>query len=74
MTTKKRNYPKKRKSRLVKDYALYRAEELLMVGTISELATFLNKKEKTVLTISYPSYHKRFKENNNRLYALPLED
>lgn len=42
-----------------KEYALYKGEELLIIGTIKEIAKYLGVTEKTVFFYQTPSYLKR---------------
>ena len=65
---------KKRKSRLWKDYALYRGDDLLMVGTIEELAKYMEVTVKSARFITYPSYHKRCEGSDQRIYAVAIEE
>lgn len=53
---------KKRKGK----YALYKGEELLSSGTISEIATELKITEKTVRYYLTKSWHERSKGKNHR--------
>lgn len=42
-----------------KEYALYKGEKLLIIGTIDEIAKHQNIKRKTVLFYQSPAYLKR---------------
>ena len=54
-----------------KEYALYKGEELLCMGTISELAENQNVRPKTIFQYQTPSYKKRQGgENARRLVRL----
>lgn len=68
------NYPCKRKPRTSKDYALYRGDDLLMVGTVEEIARYLGIKPKSVYFLSYPSYHKRCEGSAIRVMVFPIEE
>lgn len=68
------NYPSKRKPRTVKDYAIYRGDDLLMVGSVNEIADYLGIKPKSVYFLSYPSYHKRCEGSQVRLVVFPIEE
>lgn len=43
----------------VKEYALYKDDEFIDLGTIERLAKRLNVKENTIRFYSYPAYQKR---------------
>lgn len=46
-----------------KEYALYKGDECLCIGTIKEIAKHQNVKEETVRFYGYPVHMKRIKEN-----------
>ena len=48
----------------MKEYALYKGDEFLQIGTIKELAEYLNVKPKTIQFYASPTYQKRNKGNN----------
>ena len=50
-----------------KEYALYKGEELLAIGTKKELAEKFNVKEDTISFYLTPTYLKRSKGNNCRV-------
>ena len=54
----------------MKEYAVYKGDELLGIGTIEELAKKFNVRPRTVKDWSCPSYCKR---GGNKI-AIPLED
>lgn len=56
------------------DYALYKGDDFLTVGSVQELSEYLNVKPETVRFFSYPSYLKRFSDDNNRLIVIKIED
>lgn len=56
----------------VKEYALYKGDELLIIGTISEIAEERDVKEATVKFYMSPTYLKRTSENALRL--IEIED
>lgn len=57
------------------EYAVYKGDELLGVGTAKELAERLKVKVETIKFYSTASYQKRIKkENHNRLISVKLED
>ncbi|MBC2258878.1 hypothetical protein [Listeria booriae] len=47
-----------------KEYALYRGNTLLQIGTADELAAFKQVKRKTILFYATPSYRKRTSEKS----------
>lgn len=56
----------------MKEYAVYKGEKLLEIGTVREIAKRLKVKEKTVYFWSMPSNHKRNKKNAR--IAIRLEE
>ncbi|MDT1995190.1 hypothetical protein CKN82_07045 [Carnobacterium divergens] len=57
------------------EYAVYKGDELLGIGTAKELAERLKVKVETIKFYSTASYQKRIKkENHNRLISVKLED
>lgn len=56
------------------DYALYKGDEFLIVGSVEELARYLNVKTQTIKFFSYPSYLKRFEKDNNRIIVIKIEE
>lgn len=57
---------------MVEEYAIYKGDELLCMGTVAECAKELNVAESTILFYQYPSYQKRAKNALNRRIAVPL--
>lgn len=55
-----------------KEYALYRGDEFVDIGTLDELAKMLNISKKDICFFKTPSYKKRFEKikNNRRSIAL----
>ena len=47
----------------LREYAVYRGDELICVGTAKECAEELGVKVNTIYWMSNPAYHKRAKEN-----------
>lgn len=45
-----------------KMYALYHGDNILTIGTIKELAKYLNVKDRTIKFYSTPTYKKRAKD------------
>ena len=57
------------------EYAVYKGDELLGIGTAKELAERLKVKVETIKFYSTASYQQRIiKENHNRLISVKLED
>ncbi|HCQ1848857.1 TPA: hypothetical protein OHB80_002893 [Listeria monocytogenes] len=52
------------------EYALYKADELLIIGTVDELAVFQKVKHETILFYATPSYRKRTSEKGLRVIKL----
>ena len=48
------------------EYALYKGDELIIIGTIKEIADYLGIKEDSVRFYNTPSYKKRTSERNSR--------
>ncbi|WP_376698835.1 hypothetical protein [Listeria booriae] len=53
-----------------KEYALYRGDTLLQIGTAEELAEFKKVKRKTILFYATPSYRKRTSDKSLRTIKL----
>ena len=47
-----------------KEYALYKGEKLLMIGTIEEIAKAYGVKKKTILFYQTPAYLKRHEKSH----------
>lgn len=47
-----------------KEYALYKGEKMLIIGTISEIAKQQNVKEKTIRFYQTPAHKKRERKGN----------
>lgn len=61
----------------IKEYAVYKGEELLIIGTAEECAKELNVTVKTIHFCSYPSYLKRIgksKKPSKALVSVLLDD
>lgn len=52
--------------KLINEYALYKGDDLLSIGTIKEIAHHLKIKEKTVKFYKTNSYKKRTSEEKGR--------
>lgn len=57
-----------------REYALYKGDELIQIGTIKELAKAQNVTEHTIKYYSYPCYLKRIKNSKKRKVVVPLDD
>ena len=57
-----------------KEYAMYKGDKLLAVGTSREIAKELGIKQKTVWWYLSPSYQKRRKSGKNRQELIRLDD
>ncbi len=56
----------------MKEYAVYKGEKILAIGTVREIAKQLKVKERTVYFWSMPSHRKRNKKNAK--IAIRLEE
>lgn len=54
------------------EYALYKGDDLLIIGTITELAEFKNVTRDTILFYMSNSYKKRVGDNG--LYVIKIEN
>ncbi len=57
----------------MKDYAMYKGEDILAIGTIAEIAKHLSVKESTVKFYGTPSYQKRIRGDKAKI-LIELED
>lgn len=57
-------------SRKRKEYALYKGDKLVVIGTVKEIAKKLDVSEKTVFFFGSPTYKKRTTENARRLIKI----
>ena len=55
----------------MKEYALYKGDKFLTIGTIEELAAYLNVKRKTITFYASPTYLKR--HNGNGYIVIKLD-
>lgn len=60
----------------MREYALYKGEELLSIGTLEELAAERGVTPNTIYFYTKPVYQRRARKkgNSNRLFAIKLED
>lgn len=59
----------------MKEYALYKGDKLITMGTIAEIAKETGVKENTLYCYKSKSYQNRSKkENNNRKILIALDD
>lgn len=56
------------------EYALYKGDDLIIIGTIDEIANLLNIQKESVRFYKTPTYKKRTTENARRLVSLEEED
>lgn len=57
----------------MKEYALYKGEECLAIGTIEEIAKKMGVKKRTIYFYSMPTYKKRVKAGKNRRELITLD-
>ena len=55
----------------MKEYALYRGDEFLKIGTLEELANYLKVERRTILFYASPTYLKR--TNGNGYVVVKLD-
>ena len=55
------------------EYAVYRGDELIIIGTLKECAERLNTTEQMIKYYSYPS-HKKRAEGKNQIIVERLDD
>ena len=70
---------KRRSHKEIQEYAIYKGEEIICMGTAKEIAKKLNIKPKTVQFLSTPAYLKRVERKriyncNNCMIAVKLND
>lgn len=60
----------------MKEYALYKGEECLAIGTIKEIAEHMKVKAKSIMFYMSPTYQKRGLglKSNNRRVLIKLEE
>lgn len=58
----------------MKEYALYKGDELIAIGTIKELAKMQGVKEETIRYYTSKVYRKRTTEEGYRVIKLEEED
>jgi hypothetical protein len=63
------NLPRKKS-----EYAVYKGDELLVVGNVEECAEFLGVLPRTIWTYACESRIKRFKNLKDYTYSVKLED
>lgn len=54
----------------VTEYAIYKGDDLLKIGTLDELAEFRKVKRETIFFYATPSYRKRTSEKGLRVIKL----
>lgn len=60
-------------SKYMKEYALYKGEKCLAIGTIKEIATQMKIKIKTIYFYKSPTYKKRCKGSFKRRTLIELD-
>lgn len=55
------------------EYALYKGDEFIDLGTIPEIAKREGVKPKTIYYYKTPAYMKKFKDDKNRKVLIKLE-
>jgi len=64
----KKDYDHLRRQKMENEiYAMYRGDELLVVGTLQEIADHQNMTVGNVRFMAYPSYHKKSAGRNRKL-------
>ncbi len=58
----------------MKEYALYKGEEILAIGTVKEIAKETGLKTETVRYYHSPAYKKRCKDEFNNMVLVSLDD
>lgn len=59
---------------MLNEYAIYKGDEFIDVGTANELAAQLKIKVNTIYAYMTPSRQERAKTSGNMMYAVRLED
>ena len=57
-----------------KEFALYKGDKFIMIGTAREIAEERGVKPETVRFWSTPAHHKRASKGKNMLIAIKLDD
>lgn len=58
---------------MVKEYAAYRGDDLIVSGSLLEVACFLNIKTESVIWLATPTCHKRRKGSKKALLVYRVE-
>lgn len=61
----------------MREYAVYKGDELLAIGTAEECARALGVQERTILFYTYPTYQRRLKKrkaSDNVRHVVELTD
>lgn len=56
------------------EYALYKGDEFIDIGTLEELAKKLNVSTKTIRYYKTPAYKRKGKEDANRKVLIRIDD
>ena len=59
---------------MAKDFALYKGDRFLTLGSRKELAAYLGVRVDTITFYSSPTYKKRAKEDGNAIVVIRIED
>lgn len=57
-----------------KEYALYRGEEILCIGTVDEIAEKQGIRPETIYFYTTPAHQKRRANSKNAMIAIEIED
>lgn len=58
----------------MKEYALYKGDEFVTIGTIEEIANFLGIKIESVKFMTYPTHKKRSESRTNASILVDLDE
>lgn len=58
----------------MKEYAIYKGDDFLFTGTLSECSKFLGVKQETIYFYTMPVYKRRCRNSKNRIEIIVLED
>lgn len=56
------------------DYAIYKGDDILFVGTIKECAEYLGIEEKLAKHYTYASYQKRIPKDSKKIILVKVEE
>ncbi len=55
----------------MKEYALYKGDDFIMIGTLREIAEYLGIKKTSASFYNSPAYKRRIKGKPNRVMVIP---